>query len=259
MVGPDLDGLPALMPITRSRLLAAAKSIFRAMGLEVSFAGTASTQQNVLRSLFRRRSFTSVLDVGANAGQYGLLIRDCGYRGPIISFEPLAAAHARLLATAAGDPHWIVAARAALGAGPAKTLINVAANSVSSSLLGMTSRHLEVEPQSQYARTEEIEVVALDDCFERYAGTTAGALLKIDAQGYEMEVLRGARHCLSAKIDVVQTELSLVELYENQALMHEVCSYLKEFDFRLRDIIPGLKDARDGQLLQLDGIFVKER
>jgi FkbM family methyltransferase len=247
------------MPITKSSLLSTVKSIFRRLGLEISFANKAATEHNVLRSLFQRRSFNLVLDVGANAGQYGLKIRECGYRGPIISFEPLAGAHARLLATAGADPQWTVAARAALGAGPAKTRINVSANSVSSSLLGMTSRHLEVEPQSAYATTEEIDVVALDDCFERYAGNTAGALLKIDAQGYEIEVLRGARHCLAERIDVVQTELSLVELYENQVLMHEVCCYLKEFNFRLRDIIPGLKDVHDGQLLQLDGIFVKDR
>jgi len=247
------------MPITKSSLLTTAKSMFRSLGLEISFANKAPTEDNVLRSLFRRRSFNSVLDVGANAGQYGQKIRECGYRGPIISFEPLAAAHARLLATAAGDRQWTVAARAALGAGAAKTRINVSANSVSSSLLGMTRRHLEVEPQSAYATTEEIDVVALDDCFERYAGNTAGALLKIDAQGYEIEVLRGAQRCLTERIDVVQTELSLVELYENQVLMHEVCCYLKEFSFSLRDIIPGLKDVHDGQLLQLDGIFVKDR
>jgi FkbM family methyltransferase len=248
----------AVMPISKSTLLSAAKHFFRAVGLEVSFANTAVTEQNVLQPLFRAHDFNFVIDVGANTGQYGVMARRCGYRGPIISFEPLSAAHKELTQRAAPDELWTVAEKTALGAGAARTIINIANNSVSSSLLGMNSRHVAAAPNSAFVGTEEISVIALDDCIERYVGANTGGLLKIDTQGYEMEVLRGAHRTLSGKIDVVQTELSLVELYEGQPLMLSVCNFLERFGFNLRDIIPGFKDPASGRLLQLDGIFAKD-
>jgi FkbM family methyltransferase len=246
------------MFISKSKLLSATKSMLRSIGLEVSFANTAVTERNILRPLFQGRKFNFVLDVGANAGQYGLLVRSCGHRGPIVSFEPLAAAHDKLMACAASDPLWTVAERAALGAGASRATINVAGNSVSSSLLGMNSRHLEAEPRSAFIGTEAIEVVALDDCLGRYVAASRGGFLKIDTQGYEMDVLRGAHRTLSESVDVVQTELSLVQLYEGQPLMLDVCNRLKQHGFNLRHVIPGLKDPVSGGLLQLDGIFIKE-
>ena len=247
------------MFVSKSKLLAATKAMFRAIGLEVSFANTAATGRNILQALFQNREFDFVLDVGANSGQYGLLVRRCGYRGPIVSFEPLTAAHAKLMDCAAGDRRWTVAERAALGARAARTAINVAENSVSSSLFRMNDRHIVAAPDSAFVGTEEVDVVALDDCIERYVGAAIGGLLKVDTQGYEMEVLRGAHRSLIDKIDAVQTELSLVELYAGQPLMLDVCNHLKQYNFSLRDVIPGLKDAASGRLLQLDGIFIKDR
>jgi FkbM family methyltransferase len=246
------------MFISKSKLLSTAKDAFRAIGLEISFAGSADTERNILRSQFESREFNFVLDVGANSGQYALLVRSCGHRGPIISFEPLSDAHEKLAARAAADPHWTVAERAALGSRPARALINVAANSVSSSLLDMNRRHLDAAPHSAYGAAEEVDVIALDDCIDRYVPGNAGGLLKIDTQGYELEVLRGAHRTLSGRIDVVQTELSLVELYDGQALMLDVCNFLKQYNFTLRHIIPGLKDPASRRLLQLDGIFAKD-
>jgi hypothetical protein len=100
-------------------------------------------------------------------------------------------------------------------------------------------------------------VVALDDCIDQYVDSAEGGLLKIDTQGYEMEVLRGARRSLTDKINAVQTELSLVELYDGQPLLLDVCNFLKQYNFNLRHIIPGFKDPISGALLQLDGIFTK--
>jgi FkbM family methyltransferase len=246
------------MFISKSDFLSTIKVMFRALGLEISFANTVPTERNVLHSLFRSSSFSFVVDVGANTGQYGLLIRSCGYRGPIVSFEPLPKAHAELVARAAPDPHWTVADRSALGAAEAQMTINVAGNSVSSSLLDMGARHLGAAPHSAFVATEAVPVVALDDCIERYVDADQNGFLKIDTQGYEIEVLRGAHRCLSSRIAVVQTELSLVELYAGQPMMLDVCNFLKQYNFNLRQIIPGLKDPASGRLLQLDGVFFKD-
>jgi FkbM family methyltransferase len=246
------------MFISKSQFLTTAKGFFRSFGLEVSLAKSAATERNVLQTLFRNREFTFVLDVGANTGQYGRLVRSCGYGGPIVSFEPLAAAYEKLASRAALDPQWIVAERMALGAGASHTIINVAGNSVSSSLLTMNARHIEAAPHSANVGTEQIRVIALDDCVEQYVKANGGGLLKIDTQGFEMEVLRGAHQSLSNKIAVVQAELSFVELYDGQPLMLEVCNFLKQYNFSLHHIIPGLRDPKSGRLLQIDGIFSKD-
>lgn len=122
----------------------------------------------------------------------------------------------------------------------------------------MNAQHVDAAPQSAFVGSEEIEVIALGDCIERYVGASRGGLLKIDTQGYEAEVLRGAHRSLSDRIDVGQTGPSLVELYAGQPLMLDVCNFLKQYNFSLRHIIPGFKDPIGGRMLQLDGIFAKD-
>jgi len=245
------------MIFSKSQLLTTMKAAFRAIGLDVGFANATMNEENTLRRLFRGQRVQFVLDVGANTGQFGSLVRKCGFLGPIVSFEPLAAANRKLVARAAHDPQWTIADRAAVGAAPSTGVINVAFNSTSSSLLGMNVRHLRAAPNSRLLHTEEVSVIPLDDCLDRYVAADSGGFLKVDAQGYELEVFRGADKCLSRRIDVIQTELSLVELYEHQPLMLEICEALKQYNFQLRHIIPGLKDPIDHSLLQFDGIFLK--
>ena len=86
------------------------------------------------------------LDVGANTGQFAQDLRASGYRGHIVSFEPLSDAHAALLVTASWDPLWDVADRCAVGAGDRWAEINIAGNSYSSSLLPMLDLHREAAP-----------------------------------------------------------------------------------------------------------------
>lgn len=253
-----MSGFDRTVQASKTKLLAIAKSVFRAMGLEISFADTVATERNILRGLFKSYPFGFVLDVGANTGQYGALVRNCGYRGPIVSFEPLLAAYDELTQRAASDPCWTVADRGALGAAAGHATINVAGNSASSSLLDMNPVHASAAPHSAYVAMEQIKVYVLDDCIERYVGDKRCGLLKIDTQGYEMEVLRGAQRTLSDRIIAVQTELSLIELYRGQPLMLDVCDFMRKHGFSLHQIIPGFKDPASGRLLQLDGIFAKD-
>ena len=241
----------------RSRVHSLAKDAFRIAGLDVRFARNSFSEEKILRQFLQNTEVDHVLDVGANAGQYGLLLRKCGYAGPITSFEPLAAAHASLTKIALINAPWTVAPRCALGAIRANASINVAGNSASSSLLQMCEAHIKAAPSSKYVAKEDTEIVPLDDCADQYVKSSRQIMLKIDTQGYEMEVLRGAKRCLSGNIRTIQVELSLVKLYERQPLMLEVCNFLNELEFTLTHIIPGFRDPSSGKLLQFDGIFCK--
>ena len=104
-----------------------------------------------------------LIDVGANTGQYALSRRACGYKGEIISFEPLSAAHAKLLVIAKDDPNWTIADRMAVGDRSGQIEINVAGNSTSSSVLPMLSTHATAAPHSRYIGKEIVPLRRLDD------------------------------------------------------------------------------------------------
>jgi FkbM family methyltransferase len=199
----------------------------------------------------------AVLDIGANSGQFGKLLRQSKFRGRIHSVEPLQSAYERLSAVAAGDPRWTVQ-RAAVSAEPGTLLINVSGNSVSSSVLPMLERHATAAPSAQYVAQEEVPATTVDEIVT-LAGLDPGrTLLKIDVQGYERAVFDGASETLPA-FRGVRTEMSLVPLYEGQALMPEIVDLLGKHGFELWFVEPGFADPVTRRLLQLDGVFYADR
>jgi len=196
----------------------------------------------------------TVLDIGANSGQFASRMRDyLGYKNRILSFEPLSSAFELLKANAEGDPNWEVF-NSALGDTEGTQEINIAGNSQSSSLLDMLPSHLESAPQSEYIGTETIQVTRLDSVFEDLCRTSSNIYMKIDTQGFESRVLRGAEDSLS-HIDTVQLEMSLVPLYDGEMLYIEMCTFMSENGYDLVGIESGFSDEGSGQMLQFDGIF----
>jgi FkbM family methyltransferase len=198
-----------------------------------------------------------LFDVGANTGQYVRDIREAGYRNRVVSFEPLPEAHAALEARAARDPGWQVHARSALGAATGETSINVAGNSASSSLLPMLPSHAEAAPQSAYVGTVSTPVATLDSVFHAYRRPGERVFLKIDTQGFEAEVLKGA-HASLPEMQGVQLELSTVPLYAGQALYDHFVDFFRDRGFVLWSVIPGFVDPRTAQMLQFDAIFFRD-
>ena len=180
-----------------------------------------------------------------------------GYRGAIISFEPLSSAHEKLKAEAGRDGSWIVAPRAALGSAKGSIEINVSRNSVSSSVLPMEQTHLSVAPKSRYLATETVALERLDDLLPAVFPGTGPIFLKIDTQGYEEEVLKGAAGILS-RVAAIQMEISLVPLYQGAPTLVHIVVAMQDLGYHLFQIIPGFRDVKTGQMLQLDGIFVRQ-
>jgi FkbM family methyltransferase len=206
--------------------------------------------------LMRQERIDLLLDVGANAGQYGQRTRRAGYRGQIISFEPLADAYRRLTSVAAEDPAWETR-RLALAEEDGTARINVAANSWSSSLLPMGTRHLHAAPESAFVRTEEVLTARLDSIWDEMAAGYGRPWLKLDVQGFELHVLLGAADCLD-RIRAVQAELSLVPLYEGDTPWRALIDWLGERGFLLAGIETGFEDPKTGRMLQFDGIFLRQ-
>jgi FkbM family methyltransferase len=205
--------------------------------------------------LIAERSIDVVLDAGANEGLFGVRLRAGGYRGRIVSFEPLSAAFAKLEQAAAADPRW-ECRQVALGAHAGRAVLNVAGNWASSSLLPMKRRLRKAEPRVAYVGTEECEVATLDDLRAEILQQQERAYLKLDVQGFELEVLRGAAATLE-QVDVLDVELSLARLYDRAPLSDEVVHYLEERRFSLVETEPSFVHPKTKKTLQVDGLFVR--
>ena len=198
-----------------------------------------------------------VLDVGANIGQYAILLRRLGYRGKIISFEPLASAYSQLKTTSSKDALWEVAPRTAIGNENGEIMINISANSQSSSVLNILDSHLSAASNSAYIGSEKVKLHRLDTVAQNYLSQdTDSVFLKIDVQGFEKQVIEGASNILP-QIKGIQTELSLIPLYQNQHLYLETIEHLNTLGYELYSVVPGLADSKTGRLLQMDGIFFR--
>lgn len=206
--------------------------------------------------MLRQRAVADVLDIGANTGQFGDDVRACGYTGRIISVEPLGQAYERLVEHVRTDPNWHTE-RAAVSRTSGTLTMNVSANSVSSSALPILERHTVAAPSSQYVTSEDVPATTVDDLVARHRIGPASALLKVDVQGYEMPVFEGAAATLS-QFAMVRTELSLVSLYEGQALLPEVVEHLRGHGLALWSVEPGFTEPGTRRMLQVDGVFVRE-
>jgi FkbM family methyltransferase len=233
------------------------QGVLRAMGLEVRRAKNANLEPFVLKNILGATGASIVLDVGANLGQYGDSLLHGGFSGTLISFEAIPDIHARLCEHAKRSSRsWLVAPCAAVGSSKGQIEINIAGNSVSSSVLPMMPAHLDAAPQSKYVRKQLVDIARLDEISAPLIPATGTILIKVDTQGYEMEVLKGASGLFGRTV-ALQLELSLVPLYDGAPTIAQMISFAEDSGFELFNIIPGFRDKRTGRLLQADGFFVR--
>jgi FkbM family methyltransferase len=195
--------------------------------------------------------------VGANDGYYTSQMVKLGFRGAIISFEPIRHVFQKLKQASLQYSNW-KGENVALGDEDGETEINIAGNNAgSSSILDMLPAHTQASPESRYIGKERIQVRKLDSIFSKYYMEGDRILLKLDTQGFERNVLVGAAQSLQ-KIQGIQIEMSLLELYKGQMLFVETIAYLEKLGFKLYSLENGFYDRNTGQLLCLDGIFFRE-
>jgi len=220
---------------------------------------------DLVRDPFPRRVVTTlawlrvdtVLDVGANVGQYASALRANGFAGRIVSCEPMSAEHAVLARRAARDPRW-TSVQAAVGAVTGEIDINVSANSYSSSLLPMSRAHVAAVPNSSQVRTERVRLTTIPILVAEEVIDPSRTLLKVDTQGYEAEVLNGAGQ-MASEFPAIQLELSYACLYEGQPTAEELTARLHDAGYGLHAFEPGIADPRTGRTLQADGLFIRTR
>jgi FkbM family methyltransferase len=229
----------------------------RRLGYDLTLRRKARPHEVQLVAVLERFEISCVLDVGANVGQYALMLREWGFGGRIISFEPLAHAHATLLRRAAADPGWQVAPRLALGDGEGEIELEVSAEADMSSILPQTELLQRISPSSRVLRRERVPVARLENAAQPYLAPEDRIFLKIDTQGFEPQVLAGAGS-LMARLCGLQLEMSLVPCYEGEVGFREMQDKLAAAGFEPYLFIPGYFERKLGRQLQLDGVFMRE-
>jgi FkbM family methyltransferase len=252
------DVIAAVPSATRADVVAFMRRPGRAAPAQAPAAPQFPAPNYVQRrvALMKRHGINMVLDVGANTGQYGTLLRSLGFRGRIVSFEPLSDAFAALQRTAAADPFW-TCLNMGLSDVDETAVINVSANSYSSSFLPVSARSVRIEPGIAYVARQEARLRRLDDIIEQIARPDEVIYLKIDTQGYELNVLKGALKTIK-RAPLIQLEAAFSQGYEGQPVIEGVIGYLRELGYRIVAIEPGWEDFRTGEMLETDLIFARD-
>ena len=202
----------------------------------------------------REAGIKTIIDVGANDGLFALRINKILPEASIYSFEPIEEVYERLNSNVSGINN-IKTFNFALGEQETEKDFYINEFSPSSSFLAMQDKHVEAFPYTAQNKTKKYRVHTLDNVAGKISLDPA-VMLKLDVQGYELNVLRGAEEFLK-NVQIIQAEVSFVELYKDQPLFDDVYRYLYERGFKYSGNIDQLPEPKTNQILQADAIFIR--
>jgi len=196
----------------------------------------------------------TIIDIGANKGQFALACRERAPFARIISFEPLKAPAKIFKALFINDAK-VHLNEVAIGSRIQRSFIHVSAHDDSSSLLPIGANQVALYPGTQEKESIEIDVAPLSS-YLMPGDIESPAMLKLDVQGFEMEVLKGCESIIE-KFDFIYCECSFIELYSGQRLAYEIIEWLHQRQFKFIGIFNVSYDVK-GQSIQADFLFKQE-
>ena len=202
----------------------------------------------------------TILDVGANIGQYGLELRSLGFRGMIHSFEPFLPAFSSLQKVATQSrPHdaW-QCYNYGLGDKESEEVMHVSRMSPFNSLREPLPQSVKLHAGIVSTDTVPIKVKTLDAIWPQLDCADKPVLLKIDTQGYELPILQGGKTILPM-ISAIQLEVSFTPLYRGQPCIEELVPFMRGQGFVVYGLWPtGIRDEQ-ARLFEADCIFVRAK
>jgi len=195
----------------------------------------------------------TVIDVGANVGQFAVACAKIFPGVAVHSFEPLPHCLKQLDSNVArlGVRVYPVA----LGEHAGEVTIHVNSHSHSSSILSLGDRHRQAFPDAREIQTLRVPVSTLDRELESVSLENP-VLLKLDVQGYEPQVLNGASETLK-RVDYVLLEASFRPLYEGEKTFIEIARMMEDRGFEFLRPVAWLLNPHNGEVLQMDALFAR--
>lgn len=219
-----------------------------------------NTLQSHLAYVLSELKINCVLDVGAHKGEYAGMLRNLGFNGRIVSFEPVADHYAALVENRHGDARWS-GHQLALGSDDGAAEIHVSRASTFASLLRPSDYGRErLARQMREVRCEQIQIRRLDGL---YAECVAGideprVLLKTDTQGFDMAVIEGAKASMG-DIRVLQAEVAVKHMYEGMTTgIFDLIPRLQSLGFELTCLVPVARDPVDHlRIIEMDCVLCR--
>lgn len=209
-----------------------------------------------LLNVLVNKEIDCVIDVGANSGQYGEYLRELGYKGYIVSFEPVGVVYEILKAKCERDDKWSCY-QIALGDKDEDKVINVYKSTVFSSFLEANEYSKKIWQSLEDVTPEVVKVCRLDKVFDEIIGNLdcTNHMLKLDTQGYDKVAFDGSHGCL-IHISVLQSEISLISVYEGMDDAYDVLKQFHESGFLISGMYPVNRDESMA-VIEYDCVMVK--
>ena len=208
--------------------------------------------------VLRELDVNCVLDVGGNRGQFGRRLRQSGYAGRIVSFEPLPHLAEQLHVHADKDPEWHVV-HCALGDEETESDMTVVAKGgATSSLLPPSAFGLEFSPRLEGIRRETVTIRRLDGLLDEVVDgiDDPRIFLKMDTQGYDLRVFAGAGDRIKDVLGL-QSEISSVPLYDGMPRMAEAIATYEAGGFETTGIFPVTRDPERLRIIEFDIVMIR--
>lgn len=213
-------------------------------------------QRVQLPALFEMYGINCVVDVGAHEGEYATRLREGGYEGRIVSFEPVPRAFEELARQAAGDPDWSVH-RLALGREDGATTMHVVPGTLSS-LRKPTEFGARRYRRLREPEPVEVEVRRLDGMLDELLQglERPRPYLKLDTQGFDLDVFTGAGERI-ADFAGMQSELPLMQIYEGMPRLPDALAVYEDAGFDVAAMYPVSRQGKTGRVLEFDCVMVR--
>jgi FkbM family methyltransferase len=234
-------------------LQAARRELRRTLKIDIVRTYNTATLTHHLEEVFKVYRIDTIVDVGANEGQFGAMARELGFTGDIHSFEPVKQTYDKLVRTAAHDARWTTH-NLALGRQHGTLAINVSEGSVFSSLLKPNDYGAERFAGIKVQRQEQIEVSTFDRFMQKHIGGERRIFLKMDTQGYDLEVFGGAAASLNS-ICCILSELSLIPIYDGMTDYLETLATYQKHGFSVSGMY-SVNRNDDLSLIEVDCVMV---
>jgi FkbM family methyltransferase len=211
-----------------------------------------------VKTLIEKYQINTVIDVGANEGQFAADLRQIGYQGKIISFEPISTAFKILQEAASNDKNWDVH-KLALGKQNAEQDIYISNDSVFTSFLKSNDWcEQEFGEKSIGKRAETVIVRRLDEVLNETVDNLdrARIYLKMDTQGYDLEVFSGLGS-MHERVLALQSEMSVVPIYQGMPHLTESISFFEQAGFDIAGMYPVSTEKSALRTVEFDCLMVK--